>query len=723
MRISVGPPILTINHGNTFMVTDLSGQINPDGTLGIFSDDTRFLSYYACYIDGHLWKRLTSTTTTYYAARVYLINPNFISRDGLIQEGTVSLVMSRAVQQGIHEDLDITNYGLQTVRFTLEVSLRSDFADIFEVKSRQLVRRGRIETHWDETNQELSTTYCNGDFYRCLVYRPRNWSSRPYYANGRITFEIELEPGQTWHTCGNYILSDNEHVRDQLDFCYQAAVDTSEINTEIERLHCRWLDVATDTASSNEDVRRLFRQSVEDIGALRLFDYDIDPNTWLPAAGVPNFVTLFGRDSLLVSLQNMIVHPGLARGALKKLAQLQATEVDDWRDAQPGKILHEVRQGELAYFHQVPHTPYYGTADATPLFLITLHETWKWLGDDSLLRDYRDTALRCLEWIDRDGDLDGDGFQEYEMRSSDGIENQGWKDSGDAIVYPDGSQVKAPIALCELQGYVFDAWMRMAEIFDALGENDIAADLCQKAATLQTQFEQKFWCEDIGFYAFALDSEKQPVKTIASNPGHCLWSGIISPERAEQVVKRLLQPDMWSGWGIRTLSVNNPDYNPFSYHRGSIWPHDNSIVAMGFKRYGFDTETAQVAHGVLDAAKHFATYRIPELYAGIDRQPGAFPVPYIQANVPQAWAAASVFQFIQAMLGLQADAPNGCLYVDPDLPDWLPDIRLRNVEVGDAQVDLKCWREGQKTCWDASVVSGEIDIKQQAWQPWIRRSI
>jgi glycogen debranching enzyme len=274
--------------------------------------------------------------------------------------------------------------------------------------------------------------------------------------------------------------------------------------------------------------------------------------------------------------------------------------------------------------------------------------------------------------------------------------------------------------LCELQGYVFDAWMRMAEVFDVLGESDIASDLRKKAAMLQMRFEEKFWCEDIGFYAFALDSEKQPVKTISSNPGHCLWNGLIGLERAGQVVKQLLQPDMWSGWGIRTLSANNPAYNPFSYHRGSIWPHDNSIIAMGFKRYGFDTETAQVAYGIFEAAKYFASYRIPELYAGIARQPGAFPVPYIAANIPQAWAAASIFQFIQAMLGLQADAPNGFLYLDPHLPEWLPDLTLRKLEVGNAYVDLKCWREGQQTCWDASVQSGEVNIKQQAWQPWTK---
>lgn len=358
-----------------------------------------------------------------------------------------------------------------------------------------------------------------------------------------------------------------------------------------------------------------------------------------------------------------------------------------------------------------------GTADATPLYLIVLHETWKWLGDDSLLRKYRDVALRCLDWIDQYGDWDGDGFQEYQTRSAEGIENMSWKDSGDAIVYPDGTQVGAPKALCELQGYVFDAWMRMAQMFAVLGEEDQATELRTKAAKLQTQFETYFWCEDLGFYAFGLDPDKQPVRTIASNPGHCLWSGIASPEHAAHVVKRLLKPDMYSGWGIRTLSAHNSAYNPFSYHCGSVWPHDNGIIALGFKRYGFSAEAAQIAQGIFGAAGFFASDRLPELFAGIECKPGAFPAPYLEANVPQAWAAGSVFHLLQAILGLQADAPSNCLYVDPCLPEWLPDLTLRRLEVGNASIDLRVWREDEQTKWDASVQAGDINIQKQVWHP------
>jgi glycogen debranching enzyme len=397
---------------------------------------------------------------------------------------------------------------------------------------------------------------------------------------------------------------------------------------------------------------------------------------------------------------------------------LQATEVDDWRDAQPGKIPHELRFGELAHFHRVPHTPYYGTADATPLYLIALHEAWKWLGDAELLRGYRDVALRCLEWIDRDGDLDGDGFQEYRTRSSRGYENMGWKDAEDAVVYPDGRQVRQPKALCELQGYVFDAWLRMAEVFDVLDERDRSAALRGKAADLQRRFEQRFWCEDLGFYAYGLDPDKQPIRTIASNAGHLLWSGIASREHAARVVARLLEPDMWSGWGIRTLSARNPAYNPFSYQRGSVWPHDNGIIALGFKRYGFAAEAARVARDISEAASYFASYRLPELYAGIERQPGRFPVQYVGANVPQAWAAGSIFHLLQAILGLRADAPANRLLIDPQLPKWLPDVTLRGLAVGDAHVDLRFWCEDETTRWDASVHDGQIAIERHVWRPW-----
>ena len=450
----------------------------------------------------------------------------------------------------------------------------------------------------------------------------------------------------------------------------------------------QWKEVTTQITTPNEEFYRLYRQSVEDLAALRLPRDEEHPQELLTAAGVPWFVAVFGRDSLIASLQNIIVFPDFARGTLQRLADLQATGVDAHRDAEPGKIPHELRRGELAYFHRIPHTPYYGTADATILYIIALLEAWKWLGDDLLFPHHKDVVMGCLEWIDRYGDRDGDGFQEYQTQSHQGYENMGWKDAGDSVVYPDGTLVKGPKALCELQGYVFDAKVRLAEAADYFGDPKLAVRLKKEAAELEERFEKHFWCEDIGFYAYALDGDKKPVKTIASNAGHLLWSGIVRPDRAERVVRRLLEPDMWSGWGIRTLSEKNPAYNPFSYQNGSVWPHDNGIIAMGFKRYGFAKEASMIARDISAAASYFVFHRLPELYAGVKRESGTFPVQYLGANVPQAWAAGSVFHLLRALLGLDADAHQKKLYINPVLPRWLPAITVRKLRVGNARIDL-----------------------------------
>ena len=714
IEISVGPPLLTINNSGTFMVTDLAGEIAADTEQGLFANDTRFVSYYSISANGRSWKRRTSSTPTYYSARIYLTNAQFSTIEDEVVAGTLALVVTRSVSDGVHEDLDIRNFGLKPVRFNLEIALRSDFADIFEVKSHRFVRRGKTETEWDKERQELKTRYTNHDFRRTFIARFIS-DSPASDANGRITFDVNLPPGAEWHGCNEFVLIENDHVRAPVRSCFDKADETP-----FDALQRDWLGRATSLTSGNEDLYRLYRQSVEDMGALRLHDHDSSGDLWVPAAGVPWFVTLFGRDSLLVGLQNTLVNPGFALGALKKLAEFQAAEVDDWRDAEPGKIPHEIRFGELAHFHLIPHTPYYGTADATPLYLIVLHEAWKWLGDASLLREYRDVALRCLDWIDGYGDLDRDGFQEYQTRSKQGYENMGWKDSGDACVYPDGTPVRQPKALCELQGYVFDAWMRMAEVFDALGEPQRASNLRSKAADLKSRFEQCFWCEDIGYYAFMLDPEKQPVRTIASNAGHLLWSGIVSRHHAALVVKRLFEPDMWSGWGVRTLSARNPAYNPYSYQLGSVWPHDNGIIALGAKRYGFADEAARIARDISEAASYFVSYRLPELYGGVQRGPGTFPVQYSAANVPQAWAAGGVFHLLQAILGLQADAPNHRLNIDPQLPHWLPDLRLSGLTVGQAKVDLRFWQESGITRWEANVRQGELKVQEEQWQPWFQ---
>jgi glycogen debranching enzyme len=469
-----------------------------------------------------------------------------------------------------------------------------------------------------------------------------------------------------------------------------------------------WRRMVLKIRTGNEEFYRLFRQSIDDMAALRLPIAGTNSTVFVPAAGLPWFMAPFGRDSLIVSLQNILVYPDFSRGALDVLGRWQAKERDDYRDAEPGKIMHELRYGELAHFHLIPHTPYYGTADATPLYLITLHAAWRATGDRTLIEQFLPNAEAALEWIDQWGDRDGDGFQEYHTRSTAGYENMAWKDSGDSMLYPDGSLVRGPKALCELQGYVYDAWLRMAEIHVALGKPDCAATLRAKAAELFRKFNEVFWDEEAGFYAYMLDGDKKPVWTVASNPGHLLWSGIVPPDRAARVVSRLMAPDMNSGWGIRTLSSAHPAYNPYSYQKGSVWPHDNSLIALGFKRYGFHEQVSRIARDISGAASHFQQNQLPELYSGVGREGGGFPVQYLGANVPQAWAAGTCFALIQAILGIQPDAPNNRLYVDPELPSWLPDITLSDLSFGGNTLDIAFRREGHTTAFE--VLRGDPSV-------------
>ena len=700
LEITVGPPRLSINQGYGVLITEQDGQISWPSDKGLFHADTRVISSWRIFANGESFVLLNAGNIAYYAARIFLTNPVIATENGDIDGGALALSISRSIDGGVHEDLDLVNHGLKPAQFNLEIAVRSDFADLFEVKAEHIVRRGRITTEWSDDGGCLSTVYCNQDFRRELTVRVAQCDSKPVYANGRISFDVAVDPGCAWHACLLYEIDDGDLRHTAPEPC----VSSSHRGRSGQRLD-DWQDAALKIRTSNEEFYRFYRQAVEDMAALRLPIEGTDHLQFVPAAGTPWFVALFGRDSLIVSLQNAMVYPDFARGALEVLGRLQATERDDYRDAEPGKIMHELRRGELAHFKLIPHTPYYGSADATPLYLIVLHNAWRSTGDAGLLERHMPVAERCLAWIDDWGDRDGDGFQEYETRSSAGYENQGWKDSGVALVYPDGSLVKGPKALCEIQGYVYDAWLRMAEIFDALGAADRAETLRAKAARLFEQFNAAFWDEAAGFYALALDGDKQPVLSVTSNPGHLLWSGIVPPERAGRVVERLMRPDMWSGWGIRTLSADHPAYNPYAYQNGSVWPHDNGIIAAGFRRYGFAAEAARIARDVSRAAGYFMLHQMPELYAGTAREPTSFPVQYLGANVPQAWAAGSCFGLLHAMLGFQPDAPEGKVYLDPMLPDWLPDLTLIDLRVGQARFDLRFWRDGDATRWE--VLKGE----------------
>ncbi|HET7169017.1 MAG TPA: glycogen debranching N-terminal domain-containing protein [Candidatus Limnocylindrales bacterium] len=683
LAIPVGPSTVTINRDDRVVICEPDGRVDAAADEGFFARDTRFVSGYELRINGKRPVLLNSSAIQSFSSRFEYTNEALFDADGPIKRHTLAVHLDRTVSGGVHEDYDIVNYERRPVRLTIEIRIESDFADIFDVKRRQLARRGAINTRWLRSRRELRTTYVNRDFRRELVVEVDRADSPPQSANGRLVFVATIPPKGTWHTCVRWLPVMASGRRPTTLGC-NATMDAPP------RLGGGKLPKVR-ISSSNETVRRAWDRAVDDMEALRLEDPSFERGVYVPAAGVPWFMTLFGRDSLIVSLMGISGYPEFATGALRRLSRLQATADDPERDMEPGKIPHEIRHGELAQLGILPFAPYYGTHDATSLFIVVLATLHDWLGDRAVLERFLPHAEAAMRWIDRWGDRDRDGFQEYKTRSSHGYYNQGWKDAGDAIPAADGSLAPLPLALCELQGYAYEAKLRMADILDRLERPRPAARLRREAAELYARFNDAFWWEAEGTYYLGLDGDKRPIRSVASNAGHLLASGIVPPERAGRVVARLMADDMWSGWGIRTLSSDHPAYNPFSYHTGTVWPHDNAIIAGGFRRYGFDAEASRVAGGMFDAAERFVANRLPELFAGLARKPGNFPVQYLEANVPQAWAASAIFRMIAVLCGLQAvtDAEGARLYVDPALPAWLPDLTMRTLRAGRGELSIR----------------------------------
>ncbi len=701
-KVAVVTGQITINDGGSFLLTAADGSIDDHRAQGLFVRDTRLISYYEISLDRQPLTPITSSPITHRVARYEFTNPELLTAKGTVPAKKLLVSVRRDIIGGMHEDIDMTNHHQERVELQLMLAIRSDFVDVFRVKAQQLATEGRMETTWKDGT--LTNEYHNGSFTRGIRIRAEG-ATPPRYSNGRLVFDITLDPGETWHTCINFIaLVDGEELMPKHT---DATIDVTPAGKEM----ASFLKLATHLQSSNREVEQIYQQALVDLAALRI-PVDDGELVWIPAAGIPWFVAVFGRDPLIASLQTMAVAPNLAQGTLLKLAEFQATEKDDWRDAEPGKILHELRQGELARLHQIPNTPYYGAIDTTILWIITLSEMYRWTGDRCLLDDCDAALEKALTWIDQYGDFDGDGFVEYCSLSKDGIQNQGWKDSGDSIRDADGNIVNAPIALCETQGQVYDAWRRAADLYDVRGQPNRAQELRQKADELYQRFNDRFWMEDEGFYCLGLDGNKQQIRSITSNLGHLLWSGIVPSERAKQLVQRLFQPDLWCGWGIRTLSAKNPAYDPIGYHTGSVWAHDNSFIAAGLKRYGYHAEANRLAEGIFAAASLFQGYQMPELFGGIQRQPESFPVPYTDANIPQAWAAGAILWLISSMLGLEANAPDRRLHLQPVLPEWLSDVYLTNMVVGDATVDLRFWREDERTHWKVTHQIGELEVSE-----------
>ena len=706
LEITVGLPQLVVHHGQTVMVAEPDGQFRDPSTRGLLFRDTRLISYWQLFANGERWELMNGGAFTHFAAKVFLTNPAIPSVDGEIAARSLSLVLGRWVSGGMHEDLDITNHAMVPVRFNLELAIRSDFADIFEVKSGRLVRRGRITTAWSHTAQTLRTSYVNQDFQRGIVVTVHA-DSAAVNANGRLSFDVALAPGASWHACLlTDILDDGTRIAAP-DSCIDQAMDSAP------KASLRaWRARATKLATTTEIVQTQFAQAIDDVAALRLPVAQDGGTYMLPAAGLPWFLVPFGRDSLVVSLQCLPVTDEFARGALAVLGARQSRIYDPARDAEPGKILHEMRTGEMATLHEVPFGLYYGSVDSTPLFVILAGRYAQATGDLDTLRSLWPAIDRALGWIDGPGDRDHDGFVEYFKATPRGLSNQGWKDSYDSVFHADGRLAEGPIALAEVQGYVYAAKKLASWCANQLGFTERARQLHTEADQLAERFEDAYWCEEIGTYALALDGDKRPCRVATSNAGQVLFSEIARSDRAERIGRRLMEPNFFSGWGVRTVAVDEARYNPMSYHNGSVWPHDNAMIATGLARYGDSRAATRIFQGMFDAATYMDLRRLPELFCGFPRFRGRGPTLYPVACAPQSWSSGAFFALLQASLGIEQDPfANVIRFRNPKLPAFLDSVVLRGLKAGTGSVDLSVRRQGDdKISLQILSARGDIEV-------------
>jgi glycogen debranching enzyme len=659
---------LTVLEGSTFCISDERGDVS--GLVdGFFASDTRFLSRFVLTVDGRAPLLLTSGVPSHFAGAFFLRNAS----------SELSVRRDRVVGHGLQERVTVESNARRPLEVLLELDLAADFADIFAVKGLEfelgdpeLVDRLPRATAPDRNGRSLSF---RRDGYATHVVLSRE----PEGSGGTLRFPLRLEPGEAW-----------ELEVDVLPATSNGRVDPATVRARLESARSRatdaldrWLGRVPQAQCTWDTMGHAYRRSVSDLAALRMRSH---PGALgeLPAAGMPWFMTIFGRDVLVTCLQTQLLGPDLARAALFALAELQATEDDPRADAEPGKIVHELRAGRAA---EAWMPRYYGSADATPLYLMLLGEVWRWTGDVSLARGLREPALRALAWIDGAGDPDGDGFVEYRRRSPVGILNQCWKDSDEAIVFRDGRRPKGAIAAAEIQGYVYAAKRDLAAIArEAWEDGEVAARLEREAADLRTRFDEAFWCD--GYYALALDGDKRRVDALGSNIGQLLWAGIAEEARIDEVAERLMAPELWSGWGIRTLAAGQAAYNPLGYHTGTVWPHDNSLIAAGLARYGRWPEAHRVIRRMLEASSHFG-YQLPEVFAGYDRASTPFPIAYPTATRPQAWASATPVLLLQVLLGLEPDPERrGLVTRASHVPAWAGRIELHGVRVFDRSFDV-----------------------------------
>lgn len=691
---------LTLIDGKTFLSTTVAGDIVPAGApdVGFFQDDTRFLSHLELRINGQPSIVLSSNTERSYVSQIELTTEQMKVRDSFeIAENTIHIRRQQLLNgETLFDRFSLVNFNDRELNLSLALSFEADFVDVFQVRGTARPTHGQ---YYRPVRHGQSLSF----FYRGLDTLLRETRIEMQPAPGRIEdktaiWDIQVPPMKHWEI---------EVVVTPIVGEQRKQSTSSEFGTGLlERRHrfAKWETSSTRFSSNHSIFDAALNSAVSDFHALQISD----GGERIIAAGIPWFATMFGRDSIIAAYQALALNPQLAIDTLEVLARYQGKEDNPSRDEEPGKILHEFRQGEMTRCRELPFGPYYGSLDSTPLFLILLSETYNWTADASLVKRLLPAAYSALDWTDRFGDFDADGFVEYLRRSPNGLTNQAWKDSWDAYMRRDRTVAPAPIAPVEIQGYVYDAKYRMASLLRNFGDTTRAEKLKKEAAELAKSLDKAYWMADRSFYAMALDGEKQQLKCIASNPGHLLFSRAVNRERARTIVTRLMRQDMFSGWGWRTLSDEEPTFNPLSYHRGSVWPHDNSLIAHGMALNEFRKPAIQVLTALFEAALNFRNYRLPELFCGVQRREHDEPVHYPVSCSPQAWASGSWFLMLTSVLGIRPSAPRRELnIINPELPDWLDYLRIRNLRIGNSRVGLDFTRHRDRTFCNVVDVEGE----------------
>jgi glycogen debranching enzyme len=672
---------VSILDGSTFVVSSANGDIEAksDQPHGLFFKDTRHLSLWIVTLNGVRLDVLSTDTIEYYFAQFFCVPPG----GNVYKSPTVSVIRRRFVGEGFCEQVVVMNHDSRAHEFELGVEADTDFADLFEIKD-ALSKKG--EYYRENRDGRLVLGYRRESFVRETILEA---TIPPSKSGGRhASFQFTLQPKSAWTVELHVKPVTGEVVHNPK---YASVKSRDEAKANVRGGLKDWIHSAPDVNAYPDLIRSTYLRSLMDLAALRFYP-DISSTASVPAAGLPWFMALFGRDSLITSYQTLPFIPELSATTLRLLAQTQGKVMDDFREEEPGRILHELRSGEMTVFKERPHSPYYGASDTTPLFLVLLDEYERWTGDTALVRELEPAARAALNWIDEYGDRDGDGYVEYERKTDAGLENQCWKDSWNSILFSDGTVAPTPRATCEIQGYVYDAKRRCARLASTIwGDPGLADRLQREADTLKEQFNKDFWMEDRQFFALALDGKKRKVDSLTSNIGHLLWSGIVTEDKAGCIAKHLVDPKLFSGWGVRTMAVGEGGYSPIEYHNGTVWPHDNSIIAAGLWRYGYRKEAGVLVTGIFLTSRFFR-YRLPEVFAGYERSKSGFPVEYPTASSPQAWAAGAPMLAMRVLLGMEPEG--NTLTQDPVLPEWIGSLALLNVPGRWGRTDVVAGQEG-----------------------------